>query len=311
MCGEIEDVIFETAADLGFKYIASLFELKNNPKDFYKWRNCFLDVYFKKILSEDFSDDELVALYNIVNAWINEEIESSIRHGGNQVEHLYHYNYRIIEKIKNEELRKALISKGKSSPKVTSNIDDYVVKHKDNDKYLVDEIRQNGYSQDVEKKIVATFSDLYGGQARLLVDIGDIIDISNNRDFISNCVIRFIVIRRKYGYRSAGLYELIYKFYSYFSNDDWLKLFHNIVESISLTNMEDFYSINEDIETLCLYYYLGTMPGRLAELYLSKLNTHWCWITSCGLLNLEPYTLAIDANMTSLELFAKYQLEMQ
>ena len=311
MCGEIEDVIFETAADLGFKYIASLFELKNNPKDFYKWRNCFLDVYFKKILSEDFSDDELVALYNIVNAWINEEIESSIRHGGNQVEHLYHYNYRIIEKIKNEELRKALISKGKSSPKVTSNIDDYVVKHKDNDKYLVDEIRQNGYSQDVEKKIVATFSDLYGGQARLLVDIGDIIDISNNRDFISNCVIRFIVIRRKYGYRSAGLNELIYKFYSYFSNDDWLKLFHNIVESISLTNMEDFYSINEDIETLCLYYYLGTMPGRLAELYLSKLNTHWCWITSCGLLNLEPYTLAIDANMTSLELFAKYQLEMQ
>ena len=308
MRGEIEDVVFVTAANLGIKYIASLFELKNNPNDFYNWRNCFLDAYYKKLLSEDFSDDELLALYNLVNAWISEEIESSIRHGGNQLEHLYHYNYRIIEKIKNEELRKTLISNGKSSPKVTANIDDYVVKSKDNNKHLIDEIRQNGYSQDVEKKIVATFSDLYGGQARLLVDIGDIIDVANNRNFISNCVIQFVVTRRKYGYRSAGLNELISKFHSYLSNDDWLKLFHNIVDSMSLTNMEDFYSINEDIETLCLYYYLGTMPDKLAELCSNKLNTHWCWITSCGLLNFEPYTLAVDTNMTSLELFSKYQL---
>lgn len=183
-----------------------------------------------------------------------------------------------------------------------------MVKSKDNNKHLIDEIRKNGYSQDVEQKIVATFSDLYGGQAKLLIDIGDIIDISNNRSFISNCVIQFIITRRKYGYRSAGLNELISQFYSYFSNEDWLNLFHNIVDSISLTNMEDFYSINEDIETLCLYYYLGTMPDKLAELCSNKLNTHWCWITSCGLLNLEPYTLTVDANMTSLELFAKYQL---
>lgn len=309
MRGEIEDVVFETAANLGIKYIAALFELKNNPNDFYNWRNCFLDVYYKKLLSEDFSDDELLALYNLVNAWISEEIESSIRHGGNQLEHLYHYNYRIIEKIKNEELQKTLISNGKSSPKVTANIDDYVVKSKDDNKFLVDEIRQNGYSQDAEQKIVATFSDLYGGQAKLLIDIGDIIDISNNRNFISNCVIQFIITRRKYGYRSAGLNELISQFYSYFSIEDWLILFHNIVDSISLTNMEDFYSINEDIETLCLYFYLGAMPDKLAELCSNKLNTHWCWITSCGLLNLEPYTLAVDANMTSLELFAKYQLD--
>ena len=126
-------------------------KLKNNPKNFYKWRNCFLDVYFKKILSEDFSDDELVALYNIVNAWISEEIESSVRYGGNQLEHLYHYNYRIIEKIKNEELRKTLISRGKSSPKATTNIDDYVVKPKDNNKHLIDEICKNGPAENTIK----------------------------------------------------------------------------------------------------------------------------------------------------------------
>lgn len=103
----------------------------------------------------------------------------------------------------------------------------------------------------------------------------------------------------------------ISQFYSYFSNEDWLILFHNIVDSISLTSMEDFYSINEDIETLCLYYYLGAMPDKLAELCLNKLNAHWCWITSCGLLNMESYTLAVDANMISLEVFVKYQLEVE
>lgn len=311
MCGEIANVIFETAADLGIKYISSLFELKNNPKDFYVWRNCFLDVYFKKLLSDDFSDDELVALYNIVNAWINEEIESSIKHGSNQLEHLYHYNYRIIEKIKNKELRNALISYGKSTPKVIDNIDDYVVKLKDNNKYLLDEIQQNGYSQDVEQKIIATFSDLYGGQAKLLIDIGEIIDISNNCNFISNCVIQFVITRRKYGYRNTGLNELISKFHSYFSNDDWLKLFHNIVNSILLTNIEDFYYINEDIQTLCLYYFLGTMPDKLVELCSNKINTHWCWLTSCGLIELDTYSLFIQEDITSLKEFSKHQLGEQ
>lgn len=311
MCSEIEHEVFETSANLGIKYIASLFELKNNPKDFYNWRNCFLDVYFKKLLSDDFSDDQLVALYNIVNSWISEEIESNIKRGGNQLEHLYHYNCRIIEKIKNEELRNTLTSYGKSSPKVATNIDDYVVKSKDNNKYFVDEIRKNGYSQDVEREIIATFSDLYGGQVKLLIDIGDIIDISHNRNFVSNCVIQFIMTRRKYGYRSAGLNELISKFYVFFSNDDWLKLFHNIVDSLSLTNMEDFYSINEDLETLCLYYFLGTMPDKMAELCLNKLNTHWCWLTSCGLIEVDTYSLLIQEDIASLEEFSKYQLGKQ
>ena len=99
-----------------------------------------------------------------------------------------------------------------------------------------------------------------------------------------------------------------FKMKIFFSNDDWLKLFHNVVDSISLTNMEDFYSINQDIETFCLYYYLGTKPDKLAELYSNKLNTHWCWLTSCGLINLGTYSLSIDTKMKSLEIFSKYQL---
>ena len=72
--------------------------------------------------------------------------------------------------------------------------------------------------------------------------------------------------------------------------------------------MEDFYSINEDIETLCLYYYLGTMPDKLMELCSNKLNTHWCWLTSCGLIELDTYSLFSQEDVTSLKEFAKYQL---
>ena len=308
IAGEIENVLFETAANLGIEYIAALFELKNNPTDFYNWRNCFLDIYFKKISKEEFSDDELVALYNIVNAWINEDIEVTVRFGNNQLEHLQHYNYKIIEKIKDKELRNTLISFGKNSPQVISNIDDYVVKLEDTNELLMDEIRKKGYSQEVEEKIIATFSNHDYRQSKLLIDIGGIVNIRSNPSFISNCVIEYIVRKRMYGYRWTGLKELIDSFYQFFNENDWTKLFNNIIDSISTTNIENFYGVNEDIETLCLYYFKGRMPEKMPELCANKLNTHWCWLTSCGLIDEKIYSLEIDSNIDSLKAFSEFQL---
>ena len=39
-------------------------------------------------------------------------------------------------------------------------------------------------------------------------------------------------------------------YHKYFSSTDWIMLFDNIVSSISTSNMDDFYCINEDIEIL-------------------------------------------------------------
>lgn len=82
----MDRTLFEIAGDLGIKYIAALFELKNNPNDFYDWRRNFLEAYYQKISVADYPDDELVALHRIVNSWINEDIESNSRYGENQVE---------------------------------------------------------------------------------------------------------------------------------------------------------------------------------------------------------------------------------
>ena len=140
------------------------------------------------------------------------------------------------------------------------------------------------------------------------MDIGDIINISQNLDFISNCIIEYIVRKRKYGYRGVGLNELIKRYYCYFSNSDWMKLFDNIVSSITISSIDDFYSVNEDIETLCLYYFKGTKPDKLSELCSNKLSTHWSWLTSCGLINLNKYELLIDEEINTLKDFSFYQL---
>lgn len=308
MASEVDRTLFEIAGDLGIKYIAALFELKNNPNDFYDWRRNFLEAYYQKISVADYPDDELVALHRIVNSWINEDIESNSRYGENQVEYLHQYNYRILEKIKDDELRKKILLLGQNSPPTISNADEYVVKSENRYEELIEDVRKNGYSQEIEHRIISTFSDEYGGQAKLLLDLRDTIDISRNRSFIKNCVIEYIIRKRKYGFRGAGLNEIIKYYYCNFEENDWISLLKHIIDSISATNFENFYNVNDDIETLCLYYYMGTRPDKLTELCSKKLDTHWCWLTSCGLLEMSPYKLSINDSIDSLKAFSEYQL---
>ncbi len=309
MAGEVEDALFETAVELEVKHVNALFELKNNPENFYDWRNCLLDAYYKKISVDMLSDSELVALYTIVNSWINEDIESSIERGNNQLDHLYHYNYKIIEHIKERKIKEKLKSLKKCSPSNSvHNIDDLVVKSEKSNQKIIDELRENGYSIDIEQRILTTFSDVYGGQSEFLINVGEIIDLSQNRSFISNCIVEYIVKRRKYGYRSAGLKQLIEAYYGYFLQEDWLRLFESISRLISTSNMDDFYSVNDDIETLCLNYYKGAIPDKLTMLYNNKVKTHWAWLTSCGLINVEPYILLVNENINSLADFSRYHI---
>lgn len=190
---------------------------------------------------------------------------------------------------------------------VSSN--DYAIQSIDSDDCIIDEIRQKGYCIETEQKINAMFSDVYGRRAKLLIDIGEIIDVSQNHDFISNCVIEYINQKRKYGYRMAGLIQLIEVYHKYFSSTDWIMLFDNIISSVSTSNMDEFYCINEDIEILCLYYFKATNVNKLSGLCLDMLKTHSEWLTSCGLIKLKTYNLEIDASMDSLASFANYQLD--
>ncbi len=309
MAGDIDDAVFETAVKLGVKYVNALFELKNNPRDFYYWRNCFLDAYYKRISTNDLPDDEIVALYNIVNAWINEEIETSVQRGRNQSEHLLRYNQKIIECIKDDTLRQSLISLKNYSPKMPAEgLGDTSVTFENIDRTIIDEISKTGYSSEAEQRIIASFSDIHRRQSKILIELESVIDIPRNRSFVSNCIVEYILRKRKYGYISDGLKEIIEAYCCYFSHEDWVNMLANIAYSISPSSTDDFYSVSNDIETLCLYYYKGKSPDEMHALCSRKLETHRDWLTSCGLTTLDYYTLSVNESIDSLAAFLKYQL---
>lgn len=306
MAGAVDSAVFDTAVELGVKYVSALFELKNTPEDFYNWRNCLLSSYYKKISDGTLPDSELVSLYNIVNAWINEDIENTAKRGHNQLEHLHHYNYKIIECVKNEKLRQKLMSYGKHSPIPQNDIEKYEGTSLNIYEDLISEIKEHGYCKKIEEKIISMFSNDYHEQVNMLINIGQVIDTNN--EFISNCVVEYIVRKRKYGYNGVGLSKLIETYHRNFSHADWMRLFYSIIFSEYSTQIDGFYNLNEDIETLCLYYYKAVMPDKMPALCSKRLDVHYNWITSCGLTNLASYQLSIDENIKSLGDFARFQL---
>lgn len=306
MAGAVDSAVFDTAVELGVKYVSALFELKNTPEDFYNWRNCLLSSYYKKISDGTLPDSELVSLYNIVNAWINEDIENAVRRGHNRLEYLHHYNYKIIGCVKNGELRQKLMSYGKHSPIPKNDIEKYEGTSLNIYEDLISEIKEHGYCKKIEEKIISMFSNDYHEQVNMLINIGQVIDTNN--EFISNCVVEYIVRKRKYGYNGVGLSKLIETYHRNFSNADWMRLFYSIIFSEYSTQIDGFYNLNEDIETLCLYYYKAVMPNKMPALCSKRLDVHYNWITSCGLTNLASYQLSIDENIKSLGDFARFQL---
>ena len=310
MSGDVDTEIFKTAAQLGVPYVNGLFELKNNPTDFLYWRKCLLDSFYNRLSEKEWGDNELIALYSIVNAWINAEIESSENKYDDALEFLYRYNRQIVEKVKGEKLKDKLIELGNCHPTINSESDSYgqVVEHKDSYKDIIEDISINGYDCNAEQKVIATFSNLYDDQVKLLISIGKEIEVATHPDFVSNCVIEYITRRRKYGYRGTGLNQLIKDFNFFFTNADWLRLFDNIVSSISTLDMDGFYSISDDIETLCLYYIISVHPDRLEELFSFKLDMHWNWLSACELISQRLYELSIDTSIETLYDFARFQL---
>lgn len=310
MAGEIDAAIFDTAVELGVEYVSALFELKNTPEEFCNWRNYFLDTYYKKISDGTLSDEDLVSLYDIVNAWINEDIENSVKHGFNKTEHLYHYNYKIIECIKDNDICQKLMSLGKCTPISQKDIDSYKSSSCCDYNDILFEIKEKGYSEELAEKIVAMFSDGYSGQVKMLIDIGNIIGKTSIREFVSNCVVKYIIRKDKYDYHGIETSQLIGNFYNYFSDSDWMKMFDNIIcSSHSSRSVEYFYGVNEDIETMCLYYYKANMSDKMPKLCENKIDVHWNWLTSCGLTNISRYELSVDNKIKTLRDFASYQLK--
>ncbi len=70
-----------------------------------------------------------------------------------------------------------------------------------------------------------------------------------------------------------------------------------------------FIALKEENQELNLVnYYKGAIPDKLTMLYNNKVKTHWAWLTSCGLINVEPYILLVNENINSLVDFSRYHI---
>ena len=85
-------------------------------------------------------DSELLALYNLTNAWINPKIEQD-RHF-NQIDTLKDYNNTVINRVSNPDVKQTLISKGMYGTNACEH--DLSIKRKKDDSEVINYIRKIG-----------------------------------------------------------------------------------------------------------------------------------------------------------------------
>ena len=298
--------IFKVAFELVYKYIDALFELKNTHDDFYYWRECLLDVFFDKLNILEFTDTELINIYYIVNSWINPDIELQVTRGYNKMNYLKTFNKKIVELIKDENLRGKVSQLGNCDPEREN---EYHPKTTTLDLGGVDTlIKTVGYNDETEKTIMDFAFNNNDSHVDFLSKIGEIIVEESRQLFVSNCVVEYIVQKNKYGFQGIGLEYLIEQFCNYFTNNDWLRIYENIVGKIRSDDIDMYYSVNDDLEALCRYYIMCKHPERTIQVFDLKMVMHWQLLTCGDLISREEYKLNVDSNINSMEQFRNKQI---
>lgn len=141
-----------------------------------------------------------------------------------------------------------------------------------------------------------------------LSKIGEIIADESLPLFVSNCIVEYIVQKNKYGFRGFRLEYLIEEFCNYFTNDDWLRIYENIVKKIGSDDIDMFYSVNDDLEVLCRHYIMRKHPERTIQVFELKMEMHWKLLTCGDLISREEYKLNVDSNINSIEQFRNKQI---
>lgn len=309
-CVYVYDELFNVASDLGAKYLDALFEQKNKPKDLIHWRTSLLSALYNKVEKLFTSDDELISLYKLTNAWINAEIEKKTQ-GFNELETLYRYNKRIVNLISNSDLKEIITSRGNCTPTKISN-GSYPLSHNQHSDYshLINLLEADGYSHDFEKAFLRLLVVNDGHLYDIINELVERISENHKNTFISKCVIPYFHLDSDYGFRFRGKQYIIKHCYSYFGTNDWIELLKDISQRIIRVNNDfDYYHlINEDFELLVLYYYLQNYPDRIEQLFKDKCKMHFSFITSSEAITVEKLQLNIDDKIKTFSDFVQKQI---
>lgn len=308
----IEDILFEDAINLGFKYVDALYEIKNSPGEFMFWRECLISALFGHIEDLFQNNEQLINLYNLVNTWIKFPIEHHSIPYRNNVEALNRYNEIIIKQITDESIKAQLIALGNCTPSKKDTFE-YGTYNSRETQYaeLLDQLKQTGYNVDFESKIVVITNDpSFYYSCSLILNIWDLLSDKDKPAFITNVVIPYLHRNNKYGNRSNGNMSIISEMYSYFTKEDWLSIFKDISKRIveSKLDLDLFYSVYDDLDFISLYFNYQFNSDSIEKIFIDRCQLHYSIISAAGLFPFSIKEITLDSNISEFCDFVKKQI---
>lgn len=299
---EVDKVLFDDAVKLGYKYLNAFFELGNVPKDLVYWRmNAIASLYNNINLIAD--DSELLALYNLTNAWINPKIEQDRRF--NQIDTLKDYNNTVINRVSNPDIKQTLISKGMYGTNACEH--DLSIKRKKDDSEVINYIRNYGYSDKVENMIMMQIERKDLGLRDSIEEVGKILATDSLNRYVNNCVVKYILSESKYGYVYTGISEILEQYYLWISDESWKILFEDIVKRFAEKDYDQIASLWGDFTVFSIYYLIRMDKEKLTDLFDYLCDTHEKLSSANGRVAYKQEMLVLDDSIESLCDIVKFQ----
>lgn len=303
MDGEIDKEVTNDAYRLGLEYLNALFEIKNHPEDIVYWRRNVLSVLLNNLA--DLKDDsELIALYALTNSWINARFEADKQYG--YLDTLKQYNNMIMNGIRNSELRSDIgalgncdyeVDKSKVLPTVTYD-------HSD----ILKMLEVDGYSERFENAILLKIEDKCSGVLNLILNLKERIPADKLSFFADKCVVPFIIHEGTYGFSYTGIRNVIYTYYSNFSENSWNTILQSIYERYSSINVDSLCGFGTDLAIYTLGFLLAHSPERISEAFESLCLAHENMITANGRVLETKYEPALNKDIHTMADFVKFHI---
>ncbi len=307
----VDSSIFRTALQLGWRFVDVLFELHNTTDDFHYWRECLLNELIDSLDYINYGDEELTEIQRLLNAWINENIESKKKRGTNQLGFLANSNHKIATKFSDAKIRDELLKKypcdevKQDVPVYSSAINKA---QESTELAIMDTVRKQGLSvQAIELLDTYTKQD-YSSTYRFLIKVGNIINDVDKGKFVQNVVVPYVIVANRYGLHGSGLDCLLDNFHDYISVETYLCILLQAVKRLNDGDPHDFYRVNEDFNIIMFNIINQYYPERIEELTSNKIQLHHLWITSCGLTEFLDYDVKFDDSIHSIKDFNRKHL---
>ena len=308
----IEDILFDDAIKLGFKYMDSLYEIKNSPEEFMFWRECLISALFRHIEDLFQNNEQLIELYSLVNTWIKFPIEQYSIPYRNNVESLNRYNEIIINQITDESIKEHFIEFGNCTPSKKSKLEYETYMNRESQYTdLLEQLKQTGYSSDFESKVVTITNDpTFHYSCTLILNIWDLLSNKDKPTFKTNVIIPYLHLNNKYGNRSNGNISIISEVYSYFTKEDWFSLFKDISKRIleSKYDLYLYYSVYDDLDFISLYFNYQFNSDSIEKIFIDRCRLHYSIISAAGLFPFSIKEITLDSNISEFCDFVKKQI---